>query len=107
MRRTFHRFLWSGALMLGGFAGMISVNGGWQPVAMFFALLGGLVFLLSFISLRAASEQPRPTRPTWARETQRRQAVPAERPVSVDTEHAPAPAPPRRPAGRRLSSAPS
>jgi hypothetical protein len=106
MKRTFHRFIGGGALMLGALIAVILVNGGWQPVAAALSMLGGLIFGLSFISLLAAGEKPRPTRPAWARETERPRAVPADRPAPASAVER-APAAPRRPARGRLSSAPS
>ena len=107
MKRTFHSFLGSGALLLGALTAVIVVNGGWQAVAAALAILGGLVFGLSFISLAAAGEKPRPTRPAWARETVRPRAVAPDRPAPASApERAPA-APARRPTQGRLSSAPS
>jgi predicted lipid-binding transport protein (Tim44 family) len=106
IRTTFHRFLGGGALMLGALAAVLLVNGGWQAVAAALSVLGGLVFVFSFISLASASERPRPSRPAWAREAERTRAAPGDEaaPASA-TERALAA--PRRPARGRLSSAPS
>ena len=106
MKHTFHRLLGGGALMLGALAAVMLVNGGWQAVAAALSIIGGLVFVLSVISLRAASERPQPSRSAWARETEGPRTVPAGRPAPAPaTERAPAAAP--RPARGRLSSAPS
>jgi hypothetical protein len=66
VKPTYHRFLGSGAIALGALAAVLIVNGGWQAVAAALALFGGLGFVLSFISLGAASERPHPGRPAWA-----------------------------------------
>ena len=97
MKRTLQTFLGGGALMLGAFVAVLLVNGGWQAVAAALSILGGLVFGLSFISLAAASEQPSPTRPAWARETKRARSVPADRPAPASATERAAAAP-RRPA---------
>jgi hypothetical protein len=106
MKRTFHGFLAGGALVLGALLAVILVNGGWQAVAAAVAILGGLVFGLSFIALLTAGETPRPTRPAWAREPEPPRAVPADRPAPASARGRAAAAP-RRPARGRLSSAPS
>jgi hypothetical protein len=103
MKRIFHTFLSSGAVLLGSFAALILVSGGWQAVCMAVAIFASLPFLLSFMSLLAANDKPRSVRPAWARETERR-AVPAARPAPDTTR---VPATRRRPARGRLSSAPS
>jgi hypothetical protein len=102
MKRMLHTFLSSGAVMLGSFAALILVGGGWQAVAMAVAIFAGPVFLVSLITLLVASEQPRSARPAWARTPGRPRAAPAER-LAPETERAPAPR--RRPTRARLSSA--
>jgi hypothetical protein len=103
VKRIYHTFLGSGAVMVGALAAVLIVNGGWQAIAAALATLAGLGLGLSFISLAAVGERPPATRPAWARATP---AGPARRPT-------PAPAAERRTArpGRaargRLSSAPS
>ena len=59
-------FLGSGALGLGGLAATMLVHGGWQSVAAAFAIFQGLVFAVTFISIRAAAERSRSRRPEWA-----------------------------------------
>jgi hypothetical protein len=64
--RLYIRFLGSGALGLGGLGATMVVHGGWQAVAAAFAILQGLVFVLTFITICAAGERPRSRRPEWA-----------------------------------------
>ena len=54
------------AVTLAGFAAALILNGGWQPVAAAVSILGGSMFLLSFVALGAAADRPRSDRPDWA-----------------------------------------
>jgi hypothetical protein len=64
--RTYIRLLGSGALTLVGLGATLLVQGGWEAAAAAFAIFSGLVFAVSFISLRVAAERPRSGHPGWA-----------------------------------------
>lgn len=64
--RTYIRLLGSGASVLIGLGATMIVQGGWQAVVAAFAIFGGLVFAMSFISLGVRAERPRSRRPGWA-----------------------------------------
>ena len=66
MRAIYRTFLGGAVLTVAALAALLIVSGGWQPVGAAVAILGGLVFGLSFITLAAAGERPRSTRPSWA-----------------------------------------
>jgi hypothetical protein len=103
---SYHRLLAGGAIMLGGLGATMIVHGGWQPAAAAVTILGGTVFLLSFISLAVATDRPRSDRPEWAQARRTppprrpRHATPSPRtsrsartPTLVDAKTAPAVAP--------------
>ena len=106
MKRTYHTLVGSAVLVLAAFGAVLVVHGGWQAVAAAVAISAGLVFLLSFLRLRAAADRPRAARPAWAGEIDRTPPV-AAGPAAPET----APERDTAPAGRRvrgrLSSAPS
>jgi hypothetical protein len=66
VRAIYRTFLGGAVLTVAALAALLIVSGGWQPVGAAVAILGGLVFGLSFIALAAAGERPRSTRPSWA-----------------------------------------
>jgi hypothetical protein len=66
VRAIYRTFLGGAVLTVAALAALLIVSGGWQPVGAAVAILGGLVFGLSFITLAAAGERPRSTRPSWA-----------------------------------------
>lgn len=66
MRAIYRTFLGGAVFTVAALAALLIVSGGWQPVGAAVAILGGLVFGLSFITLAAAGERPRSTRPSWA-----------------------------------------
>ena len=66
MRRIYRTFLGGAVLTVAALAALLIVSGGWQPVAAAVAILGGLVFGLSVITLAAGGERTRSTRPSWA-----------------------------------------
>jgi hypothetical protein len=102
--RTYIRILGSGALTVVGLGATIIVHGGWQAAAAGFAISQGVVFALTFLELRQASDRPRPGRPAWALGEGRPLGVsattvaePARAPVPGERAERPAPAPRRRP----------
>jgi hypothetical protein len=66
VRRIYRTFLGGAVLTVAALAALLIVSGGWQPVAAAVAILGGLVFGLSLITLTAGGERTRSTRPSWA-----------------------------------------
>jgi hypothetical protein len=64
--RSYHAFLGGAAIGLGGLAATMLVHGYWQPVAAAVAVLGGMLFGLSFLVLGVAADRPRPDRQEWA-----------------------------------------
>jgi hypothetical protein len=69
--RTYIRLLGSGASVLIGLGATMIVQGGWQAVAAAFAIFGGLVFAMTFISLGVRAERPPARRTSSARSDQR------------------------------------
>lgn len=66
VRAIYRTFLGGAVLTVAALAALLIVSGGWQPVGSAVAILGALVFGLSFITLAAAGERPRSTRPSRA-----------------------------------------
>ena len=81
------------ALAAAGLAATILLRDGWQATAIALAMLGALVFVVSFISLQVAGERRVPRRP--ARVRGERRATPAPPPPSTAS-RIPAGAPARR-----------
>jgi hypothetical protein len=81
------------ALPVAGLAATILLRGGWQATAIALAMLGALVFAVSFISLQVAGERRVPRRPVRVRGERR--ATPAPAPPST-APRGPAGAPARR-----------
>lgn len=108
--RTYVTFLVSGTLTLLAFGATMLVQGGWQSAAAALAILTGVGFLTSFVSLFAGGERLASRAPSLARGRaigQRAPAVerrrePALEPVAASRRAWTRP----RPQGR-LSSAPS
>jgi hypothetical protein len=84
---TYRGFLAGAALCLGGLAAAIVVHGGWQAAAAAVAILGGMLFLVIFISLQIARERPAPD---WLHAE-----APARRASEPVAEQAPSPKDPR------------
>jgi hypothetical protein len=68
MRRTQHCFVGGAAVTLAAFIAALVVSGGWQAVVAAIGVFAGLVTVLSFLVLRAASERvaARPRMPSRA-----------------------------------------
>jgi hypothetical protein len=109
--RTYVTFLVSGTLTLLAFGATIFVQGGWQSALAAFAVLAGVGFLTSFISLITTAERLASPAPRLARgrgiAAQRAPAVERRREPAREAvaEFRPARTGPRP--RRRLSSAPS
>jgi hypothetical protein len=71
--RLHHGLLAGAAIGLGGLVATILLHGWWEPAAAAVSILGGTLFLFSFMALGIAAERPRSD---WA---QGRRRTPPER----------------------------